>query len=214
MLRAYTDLCIFRPLQKLWVPFFRHRRREPAIPPCAGKAPLSPSVRTGDFPRRGKQGPLRASAPTGRSPPGEGVAGRRGRRPLRQDGTGVFPLLVNRRADTPVDSSPRGGEPSGPIGKPGESRKAVSWFFYNRVPPSHRRPLQSASLTAPPVGESRATAPLGKEAIAKLASGRFVNRPYGEAGRGHLIRPSVRTEAPSPPGEGIFTGCRQLVRFT
>ena len=193
MLRAYTDLCIFRPLQKLWVPFFRHRRREPAIPPCAGKAPLSPSVRTGDFPRRGKQGPLRASAPTGRR--GEDTSS------APVCALGHLPLQVKALRDV---------EDAVPYGRTGRA----CFPFYNRVPPSHRRPLQSASLTAPPVGESRATAPLGKEAIAKLASGRFVNRPYGEAGRGHLIRPSVRTEAPSPPGEGIFTGCRQLVRFT
>ena len=141
MLRAYADPCIFRPLRKLRFPFFRHRRREPAIPPCAGKAPLSHSVRTGDFPRRGKQGPPRASAPTGKRErawflphhpsvrtgelPPLGEAQGCEEKALRDvedeilrlaslaqdDRTerGAFPLSVNRRADTPVDSSPRRG---------------------------------------------------------------------------------------------------------
>ena len=33
MLRAYAIPCVFRPLRKFRAPFFRHRRREPAIPP-------------------------------------------------------------------------------------------------------------------------------------------------------------------------------------
>ncbi len=50
MLRAYAIPCIFRPLRKFRAPFFRRRRREPAIPPSPGQreriaAPVCAPVR-------------------------------------------------------------------------------------------------------------------------------------------------------------------------
>ena len=125
MLRAYAFPCIFRLLQKLRVPFFRRRQRELAIP-VRGKALRAvedaspyknterrdnPSVTRRDVTRRATSplaqgrlyGPPRASrrARNARrsklcsAPTGYGRAGR------------VPPL--SQPADTPVDSSPRGG---------------------------------------------------------------------------------------------------------
>ena len=69
----------------------------------------------GPYGEAGRGHHIRPSVRTGApSPPGEGIGTSRTPSPTELgEQRGSFPLSVNRRADTPVDSSPRGGEPSG-----------------------------------------------------------------------------------------------------